>query len=143
MVVPGAPQMSYARVIYAEDFCIEWRREQDTIEVCMWGTAELATEPAAVMALDEARAVAEIETVRDIRLDLRAVEFMAAPCLKYLIAWFTELQDRPTTRYVVTMVWDPSNRWQRRTKDVLLSLTPQVLRAVEGQGPIRPRPTQD
>jgi hypothetical protein len=131
---------STARVIFAEDFCAEWRRRPGTIEICLWGTADLATEQAAVMAIDEARAAAELEKVREVRVDVCAIEFIASSCIKYFASWFVGMQDGGVPTYTVTLVWDPTNSWQTRFKDTLCSLAPAVLDAREGQGPNRTRP---
>jgi hypothetical protein len=133
--------MSDARVIFAEDFCAEWRCSGGMLEINLWGAAELATQPAAAMAMNEARAVAEMEKVGEVRVDIRAVDFMAAPVLKYFVDWFAEMQDTGTRPYKVSLVCDAGNRWQARVKDVLCSLAPDVLTAIEGKGPIRPPPT--
>jgi hypothetical protein len=133
--------MTAERVLFAEDFCALWRCRPGQLEICLWGTAELATEPAAAMAMNEARAVAEMERVREVRLDLRGLEFMASPCMKYFINWFVGMHEAGAAPYTVCVVWDPVNRWQTRVKDVLCSLAPSVLTAVEGQGPKEPRPT--
>jgi hypothetical protein len=128
------------RVVHAEDFCAEWMRAGDVIEVCMWGTAESLSEPALVKTLNEVRTSAGESPPSEIRIDIRAIEFLHSGCLKYLVNWITPLQNQAGEIYKITLVWNPAMNWQKRTIYVLCSLAPAVLSAVTVDEPIRPRP---
>jgi hypothetical protein len=128
------------RVVHAEDFCAEWSRAGDVIEVCMWGTAESLSEPALVSTLNEVRASASQSPPQEIRIDIRAIEFLHSGCLKYLVNWITPLQNQAGEIYKISLVWNPGMNWQKRTIYVLCSLAPAVLTAVTVDDPVRPRP---
>ena len=129
------------RVIFTEDFCAEWVRSEDVTEVCMWGTAEAVSESALISALNEVRAAARDNPPREIRMDLRAIEFLHSGCLKYLVNWMAPLQNRASESYRIVLIWDPLMNWQKRTIYVLCSLAPDVVSAVALKEPARPRPT--
>jgi hypothetical protein len=128
------------RVVHVEDFCAEWLRTGDVIQVCMWGTAESLSEQALVSTLNEVRASAGESRPTEIRIDIRAIEFLHSGCLKYLVNWITPLQNQAGEIYKISLVWNPSMNWQKRTIYVLCSLAPAVLTAVTVDEPIRPRP---
>jgi hypothetical protein len=128
------------RLFQAEDFCAEWVRNGDAIDVCMWGTAESMSEHVLVTAFNEVRAAANQDPPREIRIDVRAIEFLHSGCLKYLVNWITPLQNRPNEVYKIVIIWNPLMNWQKRTIYVLCSLAPDVLTARNGDDPVRPRP---
>jgi hypothetical protein len=133
--------VSDVRVFNAEDFWIEWSRAGDVINVCMWGTAAALSEHTLVHALNEVRASANALLPREIRIDMRAIEFLHSGCLKYLVNWITPLQNRPSEVYKIALLWSPAMSWQKRTIYVLCSLAPDVLKALPTEGPVRPKPT--
>jgi hypothetical protein len=128
------------RLFQAEDFCAEWMRQGDVIDVWMWGTAESLSEQVLVNAFNEVRASASQDQPREIRIDLRAIEFLHSGCLKYLVNWITPLQNRASEVYKIVLIWNPGMNWQKRTIYVLCSLAPDVLTARHGDDPMRPRP---
>ncbi len=128
------------RIVHAEDFCAEWMRVDDAIEVCMWGTAEALSEQALITALNEVRAAAGEQLTREIRIDIRAIEFLHSGCLKYLVNWITPLQNQAHDIYKISLIWNPGMNWQKRTIYVLCSLAPSVLTAIPAEEPTRPRP---
>jgi hypothetical protein len=128
------------RLFHAEDFCVQWVRNGDLIDVCMWGTAESVSEHVLVTCLNEVRAAAKEQLPREIHLDVRAIEFLHSGCLKYLVNWITPLQNRASEVYKIALAWNPAMNWQKRTIYVLCSLAPDVLTATPSEGPLRPRP---
>ena len=131
------------RVVHAEDFCAEWMRAGDVIEVCMWGTAESLSEPALVNTLNEVRTSAGESPLSEIRIDIRAIEFLHSGCLKYLVNWITPLQNQAGEIYKISLVWNPAMNWQKRTVFVLCSLAPESLSPIASRDPIPPRPKHD
>ena len=77
---------------------------------------------------------------REIRIDIRAIEFLHSGCLKYLVNWITPLQNQAGEIYKISLIWNPGMNWQKRTIYVLCSLAPDVLTAITVDEPIRPRP---
>ncbi len=132
--------MGTAQLFHGDDFCAQWRQRGTVLDVCLWGTADASTEPTAIAAMEEARTVAESQHLQQVRVDLRAIEFMASSCLRYFTSWFTGLQDGGTRKYSVTLVWDPGSSWQERFKDTVCALAPAFVTAIAGQGPNTTRP---
>jgi hypothetical protein len=130
---------SAAKMVFTDDFCAEWVRNEDVTEVCMWGTAEAVSEPTMTSALNAVRSAAK-EHPREIRIDLRAIDFLHSGCLKYLVSWIAPLQNRAADTYRIVLLWDPSMNWQKRTIYVLSALAPDVVSAIALEEPARPRP---
>src|SRR5688572_22373195 len=132
--------MSGARLFHTEDFTIEWRRCDDAIDVCMWGTASAVSEHALVGALNEVQDAASAQKPKEIRIDFRGVEFLHSGCLKYLVRWVTSVHPAAAGHCKVLLIWNPAMNWQKRTVFVLCSLAPEALAPIASREPIRPRP---
>jgi hypothetical protein len=134
--------MSGARLFHTEDFSIEWSRDADAIEVCMWGTAGALSEHVLVGALNEVQDAASAQAPGEIRIDFRGVEFLHSGCLKYLVNWVTSVHPGAIGQYKVLLIWNPAMNWQKRTVFVLCSLAPESLSPIASREPLRPRPKQ-
>jgi hypothetical protein len=132
--------MSGARLFQTEDFCIEWVRADDAIEVRMWGTAGALSEHALVSALNEVQDAASAQRPREIRIDFRGIEFLHSGCLKYLVNWLTTVNPEASGEYKILLIWNPTMNWQKRTVFVLCSLAPESLSPIASRDPIPPRP---
>jgi hypothetical protein len=129
-----------ARLFQTEDFTIEWARQDDAIEVCMWGTAGALSEHLLVGALNEVQDAAAAQPPREIRIDFRGIEFLHSGCLKYLVNWVTQVNPSAGGKYKVVLIWNPAMNWQKRTVFVLCSLAPESLQPLASRDPVRPRP---
>ena len=58
--------------------------------------------------------------VRDVSVDIRALEFMNATCFNVLINWVASINDLdPDQRYQLRFAINPATHWQRRSLHTL------------------------
>jgi len=58
--------------------------------------------------------------LREVVVDLRALEFMNSSCFKTFVGWISSLQDAPVDlQYKVRFLADEKKHWQRRSLDAL------------------------
>lgn len=105
--------------IATPDLVTETTVDATRVEGRLVGCAEASTLDDLTVYLDAIRRAAVATKSTEIVLDIRALEFMSAACLRSLLGWMAESQ-----RAVVCplrVVWDPTCAWQRRTLRPILS----------------------
>jgi hypothetical protein len=85
----------------------------DRIVVRFVGSAESATFDDLTSYLEAIHRAALESSAGEVVVDLRALEFMSAACLRSMLAWMSEVQRDP--RYVARFVSDSKKPWQRRS----------------------------
>jgi hypothetical protein len=85
----------------------------DRIEVRFVGSAEAVTYDDLTTYLGAIHRAALSTRAAEVVLDLRALEFMSAACLRSMLAWVSDLKENP--QYLARLVSDARRPWQRRT----------------------------
>ncbi|MDF2693331.1 MAG: uncharacterized protein K0S65_1714 [Labilithrix sp.] len=85
----------------------------DRIEVRFVGSAEAVTSDDLKTYLGAIHRAALSSRAAEVVLDLRALEFMSAACLRSMLAWVSDLKERP--QYLARLVSDARKPWQGRT----------------------------
>jgi len=102
-------------------------RDGSRLDVRMSGTVE-ARDPGVVLdaywiGLDQA---VRREGVREVALDLAALDYMNSSGLLTLVRWITRVKSDP--QYQITIRHDPNLTWQKTNVPVLAKLAPAVVR---------------
>src|SRR5690349_7969419 len=84
----------------------------DTFALSMSGTAELKDSTALADLLLEADSAVRSLGLKQVEVDVRAVEFMNSSALNAFVRWFAGMKDRGGG-YQVRFLSDPTKRWQR------------------------------
>lgn len=87
------------------------------LDVRFVGSGEGAAERELGSYLDAVHRAAVAATATEVVVDLTAVEFISASCLRAFLAWVGELHR--TRSYVVRFVPDERKAWQRRTIEAI------------------------
>jgi hypothetical protein len=96
------------------------RVEGSALLVTLEGHADLRTKAVLDDLLDRVHAIALERSAPEVKLNLRAVEFMNSSCIKSLVTWIGEAQDAgPSGAYTITLVGDGAVHWQVRSLEAL------------------------
>ncbi|MBX3213040.1 MAG: hypothetical protein KF850_13470 [Labilithrix sp.] len=99
--------------IATPDLVTETEVRSGRIGVRLVGSAESVTREDLAAYLKVIDGVAREAQAAEVVLDLRALEFMSAACLRAILTWLFEVERSP--RYVARFVGDAKNHWQRRS----------------------------
>ncbi len=65
---------------------------------------------------------------QEIRVDVRALEFMNSSCLKGFVNWILSVQEQPPDRqYRITFISNAAMQWQRRSLHALSSFASDLV----------------
>jgi hypothetical protein len=91
--------------------------------VTLEGHADLRTKAMLDGVLGRVHDVAVERKAPEVRLDLRAVEFMNSSCIKSLVSWIGDAQDAaPEGAYAITLMGSSAVHWQTRSLEALSGL---------------------
>jgi hypothetical protein len=91
--------------------------------VTLEGHADLRTKAMLDGVLGRVHHVAVERKAPEVRLDLRAVEFMNSSCIKSLVSWIGDAQDAaPEGAYSITLMGSSAVHWQTRSLEALSGL---------------------
>src|SRR5438128_9709292 len=108
--------MSELVSVKGEDFAGAASHEGESITVHLKGNADYAAIDELEKLLPRIHAEAKRLGVRDVTVDIRALEFMNSSCFKCFVSWITEIQDLPeAAQYQVKFVSNPQLHWQKRS----------------------------
>jgi hypothetical protein len=103
--------------------------EDDAVSVRLAGSAETASMAALEAMLREVHAAAVRVGAREVRVDLRRLEFMNSSCLKTFITWIGQVQELEAPRqYTVRFLSDDGKHWQRRSLGALSCFAVDLIR---------------
>jgi hypothetical protein len=72
--------------------------------------------------------------VRDVRIDLRDLEFMSSSCFKSFVSWVLQIEELSAgARYAVVLVQSPAHHWQERSLHALAAMGPDVISIEVGE----------
>ena len=94
--------------------------EDGRITACLRGNADLRAQESLKAFLPAIHAEAMRLEVREVVVDLRALEFMNSSCFKALVTWVTQVQELPEERrYGIRFRSSAQLHWQRRSLNAL------------------------
>jgi hypothetical protein len=99
--------------IATPDLVSETLEAGERIHTSFIGSAEGAACEDLATYLESIHEVALASGTTEVVIDLRAVEFMSASCLRSMLAWLDHLKRSP--RYTARLLADAKKPWQRRT----------------------------
>jgi hypothetical protein len=98
----------------------------ERIEARFVGSAEAAALHDLTRYLESLHRAALASGATEVVLDLRALEFMSASCLRSMLGWMGDLQREPC--YVARFVADAKRPWQRRSIQSLAWFAGELVR---------------
>ncbi|EYF06810.1 hypothetical protein [Chondromyces apiculatus] len=94
--------------------------EGEILVLCLTGTADMRASEALERVLAQVHTEAQRLGVAQVRVDLRALEFMNSSCLKAFVTWISNVRDAPgEQRYSIHFMSRPEILWQRRSLHAL------------------------
>lgn len=109
--------------------------EGEGVAVRFSGTADLNVKPLVDRFLCDVHAEVCRIDVRDVTVDMSALEFINSSCLKAFVTWITTVQAMAAGRYHIAFMFKPARDWQRRSVDALSRLGQDVVTTqVAGKG---------
>ncbi|HVJ15380.1 MAG TPA: hypothetical protein VM686_08065 [Polyangiaceae bacterium] len=99
------------------------RVDGSALLVTLEGQADLRTKATLDGLLGKVHLLAVERKAPEVKLDLRAVEFMNSSCIKSLVTWIGDAQDAaPTGAYAITLMGSSAVHWQTRSLEALSGL---------------------
>jgi hypothetical protein len=99
-----------------------------SIKVQLIGTAETSSAKDLDAFLSLVHDTALAREVKEVVIDLRALEFMNSSCFKTFVGWLTKLQDvPPKSQYRVRFQSDPRKHWQSRSLGALVGFAVDLI----------------
>lgn len=91
-----------------------------TMSVSLVGNADMQTRTALSAFLVEMHLEAERRSMKEVRVEMRELEFMNSSCFKDFVSWISRVQQAADNRrYRITLVSDPQRHWQKRSLHAL------------------------
>ena len=102
--------------------------EDGGLLVSLAGTADLRVTDAVETLLAGVHQRATAGAVREVRVDLRSLEFMNSSCFKSFVTWISQVQDLPEPeQYRIRFLSSPAILWQRRSLNALSCFAAQLV----------------
>ena len=93
------------------------------------GNADIGVKSALADFLGQVHEAARSESVSQVVVDLKDVEFMNSACLKTIVTWIFIARELPlANRYEILLVSDPNILWQRRSVHALACVATELVR---------------
>jgi anti-anti-sigma factor len=93
------------------------------------GNADVAVRTALADFLNQVHEAAKSQSVSQVVVDLRDLEFMNSACLKTMVTWIFVARELPTqSRYQILLVSDPAVLWQRRSVQALSCVATELVK---------------
>jgi hypothetical protein len=115
-------------------FSVRATGEGRCVRVSFSGTADLRSQTALDSFLGALHRETKASAADEVRVDVRALEFMSAACFRLVVEWLCRVDDdqRP---YKVSFFADRHRQWQRRSMEALSSLGGGFISVViDGEG---------
>ncbi len=84
------------------------------------GTADLRVTDTVEKLLSNVHAQATLDHLGEVKVDLRALEFMNSSCFKSFVSWISQVQElAESAQYRIHFFSNPAILWQRRSLNAL------------------------
>ena len=115
--------------IETHDLRAEATQEANAVTVRLTGSAETASMGALDTMLREVHATAMRIGAREVKVDLRQLEFMNSSCFKTFITWIGQVQELEAAKqYTLRFLSDGTKHWQRRSLGALSCFAVDLIR---------------
>ncbi|AKT36894.1 STAS domain-containing protein [Chondromyces crocatus] len=102
------------------DLSVEATCHGEVVELRLSGTADMRVSEALERVLSRVHEEAQRSEVKQVRVDLRALEFMNSSCLKSFVTWIGNARDvSEKHRYSIHFISRSEILWQRRSLHAL------------------------
>lgn len=105
----------------------ESERRGDVVHARLRGVAQEANKPQLDAFLKRLRTEGASAPTKEIRIDIRNMEFMSSACLKCFVNWIIELRAAPQAPYHLVFVPSPTAYWQARSLRALCALASDLV----------------
>jgi len=110
------------------DFLADAQLGEGTLAATVSGNADLNVRLALDRFLTTLHREARLHGVKEVTVDVRALDFMNSSCLKSLVSWVTQIQDLPRgQQYRVTFLSSPTMYWQKRSLHAICCLANDIV----------------
>lgn len=100
-----------------------------TLAVELMGTADLDARQAFFTWMLELHEETLAARCKRVELNLHQLEFMSSMCVNVLVGWLVSIMELPLDeQYVVHLLWDKRQLWQRRSVHALRRFAPRIVR---------------
>lgn len=115
--------------ISTEDLTTATQLGEAAITMRLVGSAETDAKAALDVLLRRVHEVALDSAVREVVIDLRALEFMNSSCLNAFVTWIGCVQDAPvSSQYCLRFLSDSKKQWQGRSLIALACFAVDLIR---------------
>ena len=103
-------------------------KKGDTLAIELMGVADLDARQAFYTWLREVHDGAAETGCKQVEVNLHQLEFMSSMCVNVLVGWLVSIMELPLEQqYVVRLLWDKRQLWQRRSVHALRRFAPRVV----------------
>lgn len=114
--------------VHETDFLAEARTEGQAMQVSLSGTADLTVKAQLDRFVRNLHAEVQRQSLREVHVDVRRLEFMNSSCLKSFVWWISTVQEQtPEGRYQIVFLSSPTVYWQRRSLNALACLAGDII----------------
>ena len=114
--------MTELAALTLESFSSRVRQDGDALMVDLIGNADLRAKKELGTMLTALHREALDKGIREVVIDVRALEFMNSSCFKAFVTWLTDIMELPAAQqYHVRFRSNPDTLWQRRSLHALRS----------------------
>ncbi len=100
-----------------------------TLSIALIGTADLDARQPLFAWIGEVHEEAQAVGVKRVEVNLHQLEFMSSMCVNVLVGWLVNIMELPLEKqYVVRLLWDKGQLWQRRSVHALKRFAPRIVR---------------
>jgi hypothetical protein len=114
--------------IESTEFRATIQPQGNTLQLYMWGNADLRVKDALDDFLTKVDGQAKTGPVDEVVVDLRELLFMNSSCLKALVTWLSAVQRKPQPeQYKIRFLRQPDAHWQVRSLGALAAFAPGIV----------------
>ena len=124
--------MSEVVSVKGDDFSAAAHQEGRAIHAFLKGNADYAALDSLDVLLDRVHTEARRNSVEEVSVDLRQLEFMNSSCFKSFVSWINNIQELDADKqYKVKFLSNPNMHWQKRSLHSLRCFAIELISVAE------------